>query len=242
MSSQKTRGIVLRLIPFNDKNRIAKIYTEHFGLRTFIVSASNSKSSRQKTALLQALQPIWLETSFIETNKLSRLGEINIAGSINHSMQHHTKRSILLFLNEVLYKCLREEQSDEPLFNYIIDRINYLDNTQEKCNNFHLVFLVQMCQHLGFMPVSNYSNYHKYFYYREGLFDNFKSDNIMMDEEQSKLFSLLISLSFDNMELLELHTSARNKLLENILFYFSQHLPSFKDIKSLNILAEIHAV
>jgi len=30
--------------------------------------------------------------------------------------------------------------------------------------------------------------------------------------------------------------------LENILFYFSQHLPSFKDIKSLNILAEIHAV
>jgi hypothetical protein len=44
------------------------------------------------------------------------------------------------------------------------------------------------------------------------------------------------------MELLSLHTNARNKLLENILFYYSQHLPSFKDIKSLEILAEVHAV
>jgi DNA repair protein RecO (recombination protein O) len=242
MSLQKTRGIVLRLLPFNDKNRIVKIYTEHFGLRTFIVSAGMSKSSRQKTALLQSLQPIWLETSFIETNKLCRLGEISTAGSINYSMQHHTKRSILLFLNEVLYKCLREEQADEPLFNFIIESINYLDSTEKKCNNYHLVFLVQMCHYLGFMPVSNYSNYHKYFYYREGLFDNFKSDNIMMDEDQSKLFSQLIHLNFEHMEELELHTNARNKLLENILFYYAQHLPSFKDIKSLEILAEIHAV
>jgi len=242
MSLQKTRGIVLRLMPFNDKNRIAKIYTEHFGLRTFIVSAGSSKSSRQKTALLQSLQPIWLETSFIETNKLCRLGEISAAGSINHSIQHHTKRSILLFLTEVLYKCLREEQPDEPLFNYILESINYLDKTEKKCNNYHLVFLVKMCHYLGFMPVYNYSTYHKYFYYREGLFDNFKSDNIMMDEEQSKLFAQLIQLNFDNMEVLELHTNARNKLLENILFYYTQHLPSFKDIKSLEILAEVHAV
>lgn len=242
MSSQKTRGIVLRLLPFNDKNRVVKIYTEHFGLRTFIVSASNTKLSRQKTALLQALQPISLETSFLEATKLTRLSEINAAGSINHAMQHHTKRSILLFLNEVLYKCLREEQADEPLFNFILESINYLEKTDKNCNNYHLVFLTKMCQYLGFMPVSNYSNYHKYFYYREGLFDNFKSDNIMMDEEQSKLFAHLLKLNFNDMELLNLHTNARNKLLENILFYYTQHLPSFKEIKSLEILAEIHAV
>lgn len=242
MSLQKTRGIVLRLMPFNDKNRIAKIYTEHFGLRTFIVSAGSSKSSRQKTALLQALQPIWLETTFTESDKLSRLGEISAAGSINQAMQHHTKRSILLFLNEVLYKCLREEQADTPLFNYLLEGIIYLDKTERQCNNFHLVFLVQMCQYLGFMPVSNYSNYHKYFYYREGLFDSFKSDNIMMDEEQSKLFAQIINLNFEDMALLQMHTNARNKLLQNILFYYAQHLPSFKEIKSLEILAEIHAV
>lgn len=242
MSSQKTRGIVLRLMPFNDKNKIVKIYTEHFGLKTFIVSASSSKSSRQKLALLQALQPIYLETNFAETSKLSRLNEITSAGSVNQAMQHHTKRSIMLFLNEVLYKCLREEQADEPLFNFIFESIIYLDKTAQNCNNFHLVFLTQMCQYLGFMPVANYSTYHKYFYYREGLFDNFKSDNMMMDEEQSKLFFTLLSLDVHEMDKMQLHTSARNKLLENILFYYAQHLSSFKDIKSLEILSEIHAV
>jgi DNA repair protein RecO (recombination protein O) len=183
-----------------------------------------------------------LETSFVETSKLLRLGEITAAASINQAIQHHTKRSMMLFLNEVLYKCLREEQADEPLFNFILESIDFLDKTQKNCNNFHLVFLVQMCHYLGFMPVTNYSNYHKYFYYREGLFDNFKSDNVMMDEEQSKLFAQLINLNYENMELLPLHTNARNKLLENLLFYYAQHLPSFKDIKSLEILAEIHAV
>ena len=242
MSSQKTRGIVLRLLPFNDKNSIVKIYTEHFGLRTFIVSASSSKVSRQKTALLQSLQPIWLETSFIDSNKLSRLGEITASGSINNAMQHHTKRSILLFLNEVLYKCLREEQPDEPLFNFLIDSINYLDKTAQHCNNYHLLFLIEMSRYLGFMPVANYSNYHKYFYYREGLFDSFKSDNLMMDEEQSKYFAQLLNLNFESMEQMQLHTNARNKLLENMMFFYAQHLPSFKDIKSLEILSEIHAI
>lgn len=241
MSSQKTRGVVLRFLPYNDKNKIVKIYTEHFGLKTFIVSASNSKNSRQKTALLQALQPIWLETSFNETGKLTRLGEITAAEHIINAMQHQAKRSILLFLNEVLYKCLREEQADEPLFNFIIESIAYLNKTDQNCNNFHLIFLAQLCQFLGFMPSKNYSNYYKYFYYREGLFDSFKSDNLMMDEEQSRLFFQLINLDYKSMEDLTLHTNSRNKLLENILYYYTQHLPSFNDIKSLEVLAEIHA-
>lgn len=241
MSLQKTRGIVLRLLPFNDKNRIVKVYTEHFGLRSFIVSASSSKLARQKTALLQALQPIWLETSFVEISKLSRLGEISAAAHINEAMQHHTKRSILLFLNEVLYKCLREEQADTPLFNFIFESLIQLDKTAKNCNNFHLVFLMQMSAYLGFMPVANYSAYHKHFHFNEGLFDHFKSDQMMLDEEQSKLFAALMQLDFDSMESLVLSTHTRTTLLENLLKYYAQHLSSFKDIKSLEILAEIHS-
>lgn len=242
MSLQKTKGIVLRLLPFNDKNRIVKIYTEHFGLKTFIVAAGTSKNSRQKTALLQTLQPIWLETTFNENGKLNRLGEITSAASISSASLHHSKRSILLFINEVLYKCLREEQADEPLFNFLFQSIVYLDQTPLGCNNFHLIFLVQLSQYLGFSPSNNYSKVYKYFYYREGLFDSFKSDNMMMDEEQSKLFFQLINLDYNRMEQLQLHTNSRNKLLENILFYYAQHLPSFKDIKSLEVLSEIHAL
>jgi DNA repair protein RecO (recombination protein O) len=241
MSLQKTRGIVLRLMPFNDKNKIVKIYTENFGLQSFIVAAGSSKTSRQKTALLQALQPIWLETSFVENGKLSRLGEISNAGTIINATRNQTKRSILLFLNEVLYKCLKEEQADEPLFNFIIQSINYLEHTQQNCNNFHLIFLIQLSKYLGFLPQNNYSNYHKYFYFNEGLFDNFKSDNMMMDEEQSKLFFQFINLNYSSMENVQIQTNARNKLLENIIFYFSQHLSSFKDLKSLEVLSEIHA-
>jgi hypothetical protein len=64
---------------------------------------------------------------------------------------------------------------------------------------------------------------------------------MMMDEEQSKLFFQFINLNYSSMENVQIQTNARNKLLENIIFYFSQHLSSFKDLKSLEVLSEIHA-
>ncbi len=242
MLLQKTRGIPLKLLPFNDKNRIVKIHTEHFGLRSFVVSAGSTKNSRQKTALLQPLQPIWLETGFDESNRLFRLGEITAAGNIQNALQNHTKRSILLFINEILYKCLSEELTDTPLFDFIYNSICYLNNTTQNCNNFHLLFLVKLSHFLGFKPQSNHSAFHKYFYFTDGVFDNYKPGCLMMDEEQSLLFSKLLTLDFEQMHLLVLQNKQRIKLLENILFFYMQHIASLKEVKSLEVLSEVHAL
>ena len=239
---QKTNGIVLRLLPFNDKNKIVKIYTEHFGLQSFIVSAGSSKTSRQKLALLQALQPIALETSFRENGKLTRLGEINSLINMNNSMVHEVKRSVVIFLNELLYKCLREEQDDLPLFNFVLSSLKLLNESAENCNNFHIVFLLKLTRFLGFHPVNNHSNFHLYFYYNEGVFDNFKSDYNRMDEEQSKLFSMLLSIDYENMNEIKLNTTTRNKIVQSILTYYALHVPACKDFKSIDVLAEVHAV
>jgi len=242
MHLQKTRGIVLKLLPFNDKNKIVKVYTEHFGLRAFIVGAGSSKLNRGKLSLLQATQPIWLETAFTETGKLSRLGEVTPAASIINAMQHHTKRSMLLFIDEVLYKCLREEQADDQLFNFIFDSIVYLDKTTQNCNNFHLVFLMRLSHHLGFLPTGNYSSVNRFFHYKDGIFDCFTTEGIIMDEVHSELFSKFIELDYQNMESVQLNAQSRNKLLNNMLLYFATHMPSLSNFKSLEILTEIHAV
>ncbi|MCZ2247248.1 MAG: DNA repair protein RecO [Bacteroidia bacterium] len=241
MQFQKTRGVVLRFIPFNDNHKIVKIYTEHFGLKSFIVSLSKSKQNRNKTALLQSLQPLWLEIPDDNSSKLNRLGEIRCAESINSILLHHTKRSVLLFLNEVLYKVLKEEQSDTALFGFIIQSIAHLNNTEGNCNNFHLVFLTQLTRYLGFKPVSNYDKHNKFFYFHEGRFNHFKSgDNYMMGEQYSQLFAQLLSLDYETMGQIFLNTETRVKLLENILLYYSLHIPEFKNIKSLEVLSEVH--
>jgi DNA repair protein RecO (recombination protein O) len=190
---------------------------------------------------LQITQPIWLETSFSESGKLGRLGEISVASSIINAMQNHSKRSILLFLDEVLYKCLREEQADGQLFNFVYRSIDYLNQTSQNCNNFHLVFLMRLSHYLGFLPTNNYSNNNPFFHYREGIFDCFSTEGLLMDETYSALFAKFIDLDYKSMENIPLNAQTRNKLLGNILLYYATHMPSFSNFKSLEILSEIHS-
>jgi recombinational DNA repair protein (RecF pathway) len=59
------------------------------------------------------------------------------------------KRTIALFISEVLYHVLRHPMSDEPMFDFIAQSIQELDETDEP-QNFHLSFLVGLAAKLGF--------------------------------------------------------------------------------------------
>ena len=59
------------------------------------------------------------------------------------------KRTIALFISEVLYHVLRHPMSDEPMFDFIAQSIQALDETDEP-QNFHLSFLVGLAARLGF--------------------------------------------------------------------------------------------
>ena len=241
MSLIKTRGIVLKLLPYNDKSRIVKIYTDQFGLRNFIVSAGSGKTARQKNALLQPLQPLLLEASFAESSKLTRLGEISTAGSVFNALQHHTKRSLMMFINEVLYKSLKEELSDIPLFEFLLASIAYIEEAPANFANFHLIFLIELSQYLGFRPVNNYSALSNHFYLQDGCFGPFHAEKLMMNEDLSALFSQLMQTDYGQMHTIPLTAAWRNKLTEMILKYYACHLSAFREIKSLEILAEVHS-
>jgi recombinational DNA repair protein (RecF pathway) len=59
------------------------------------------------------------------------------------------KRTIALFISEVLYHVLRHPMSDEPMYDFIAQSIQELDETDEP-QNFHLSFLVGLAAKLGF--------------------------------------------------------------------------------------------
>lgn len=59
------------------------------------------------------------------------------------------KRTIALFLSEVLYHVLRHPMIDEPMFDFLAQAIQELDQTTEP-QNFHLRFLTDFAAKLGF--------------------------------------------------------------------------------------------
>ena len=51
----KTKGIVIKSTPFRESSLICKIFTEKFGLQTYIVNSVRSSGKTGKAALFQPL-------------------------------------------------------------------------------------------------------------------------------------------------------------------------------------------
>ena len=57
-----------------------------------------------------------------------------------------------MFISELLYKTLKEEEANPALFDFLINAIQLLDIKDEGIQNFHLVFLLHYMKYLGIYP------------------------------------------------------------------------------------------
>ncbi|HSZ26101.1 MAG TPA: DNA repair protein RecO, partial [Cytophagaceae bacterium] len=151
---QKTRGVVLGYIKYGDTSIISKIYTEEFGLQTYIVNGVRSKSSKNKIAMFQSLTLLDMVVYHKENREINRISEIK-CNTVFHSIPFEQKKiSIVVFLAELLGKTLKEHYHNKELFELIIHTIAYLDEVQEHYENLHLQFMIQLASFLGFSPGS----------------------------------------------------------------------------------------
>ena len=236
----KTKGIVLHHIKYSDSSVIAYIYTEVFGTQAYLINGIRNKNSKIKANLLQPLFLIDIITYHKSTRNLQRVKEIKNISPFASIPYDVVKSSIALFLAEVLYKTLREEEPDQGLFEYLFTTIQLLDIEKKQMANFHLLFLIQLTKYLGFFPDDNFSEINKYFDLKEGNFvpsqpfhPNFLSEDL------SIYFSQLINSSFNQLYSINMNYKLRVNLLEKIIEYYQFHLENIKEIKSYNVLKSV---
>jgi DNA repair protein RecO (recombination protein O) len=189
----KTRGIVLKTIKYADNNLIAKIYTEQFGLRTYFVKGLSGKSGKARKALLQSLSLINLHVYEKQSADIQQIRDIECAYFFQNIHSDIRKSTILVFLNEVLYKTIIEEAANPELFGFVFQSIIQLDNAEENIAIFHAIFLIQLTRYLGFYPQNSYSEKYRYFDLTEGSYvkeQPLHSD--YFDGELSRVFSAIL--------------------------------------------------
>lgn len=159
--------------------------------------------------------------------------------SIPHDM---VKRAIALFINEVLYKSIQEEEANSNLFGFLRGALEILDLKMEHFINFHLLFLVQLSKYMGFAPQGNFSLSQPYFNLIEGLFQSSAPLHIhYMDETLSKKLSLFLNTNFESLEGIHLGNEQRKALLKKLIEYYGLHLNGLREFKSHLILEEINS-
>ena len=229
-----TRAIVLKSTKYSDNSLIVKLFTEQHGLKTYIVGAVHGKKS--KAALFLPLSLLEVVANHKEKSKLIRPKEIQLSETLQNVHSDIQKSMLLIFLNEVIYKSIKEEEANAELFDFLFHSILQLEQSKDTIANFHLNFLLGFTRHLGFYPHGKYSSNNCYFDLQEGVFSSAKT-NYSLDENSSKLLSDCINQSFDSLVNKEL----RKNLLEKLMLFYQLHIPGFTKIISLDVLNQVNS-
>ncbi len=234
-----TKGIVIHSIKYAETSIIVKVYTENFGIQSYLVKGIRNSKSKIKPGLFQPLTLLDLVVYHKPKQSLQTVKEIHLACPFKSIPFDIRKSSVALFINELVYKAIREEEANPDLFGFLWQTCLHLDETEESVSSYHLVFAIQLMQYLGILPNNNYSPGFPVFNLREGLFQaSIPGHPHYLDPEKSKLMSNLL----ESCEIpLNIKHETRNQLLEIILLYYQLHLPGFRALQSHHILHDVLA-
>jgi DNA repair protein RecO (recombination protein O) len=235
-----TNGIVLHTLKYSDSSIIAKIYTETFGIQSYIVSGVRSSKAKMKAGLFQPLTLLELVVYHKNSAGLQRIKDLKITHPLHSIYANFSKNAIALFFSEILYKSLREETPNQSLFDFLNDSILYFELEEKGFSNFHLQFLAEYTQHLGFYPQIPATYAPSFFDLKLGCFSTeLPRHSYYLSKVLSKLFYEVFT-SAHNTSMISLTTLERRALIHALIKYYELHLTSFHDIKSHQILEQLN--
>lgn len=238
----KTLGIVLRTTDFSDTSIITKIYTERFGIQNYLIKGAKRKKSTVNANLFQPLSLLELVGYKKEKKQLQILKEAKPEFHFTSIPFDPRKSSILFFINEIILKCIQEEESNPELFSFLHESVQILDSTEKNFNDMHLIFLVRFSRFLGFYPQGRFSETNSFFDLREGKFvSNIPLHSDFLTEENSILLNRLILSNYYIMDALAISKKEKRILLDVLLRYYELHLPHFGKVSSHKVLEQVFA-
>ncbi|NLF41964.1 MAG: DNA repair protein RecO [Bacteroidales bacterium] len=233
---QKTRGIVVHHFRYSETSIIARIYTEDFGMQSFLIPGVKKSRSGMKSAFFQSLTPLDMVIYIKPQGHLQRIREIKMSYVLNDIPYEPRKTSIAIFLSEMILHSLKEQEANPVLFEFLSKSVLYLDQTQGRIADFHLVFLLQLTKYLGFAPQTGFSVSTPYFNLREGGFQSVFEPYNSIDKELSRYLNDLASMTYTDLEVFAMPQKYRIPLLRAVIDFYKTHLEGFSEIKSLAIL------
>lgn len=235
----KTRGIVLKYTNYAESSVVVQLFTEKFGLQSYIINGARKPRAKIGVMLLQPLFLLDMVVYHNEKNSLQRIAEARQQPHFQTIPFDIHKSAVLLFLNEILYKSLRQQAADEPLFDYVFNAVAWLDSTTKMPPDFHLYFLLRLSKFLGFNPAPPKPR-HPYFDLKDGVFcQTLPPHPFVLETAHAAHFAALLSCSLDGLASLRISLADRRFLLSKVVDFYRLHIDSLGEIKSLAVLEEV---
>jgi DNA repair protein RecO (recombination protein O) len=240
----KTKGLVLRTVKYGETSIIVTIFTELFGVQTYLVNGvrSSSKKGTGKAGLFQPAALLDLVVYHNELKQLNRIKEFRWATLYQTVFSDVPKNAVALFMVELLTKCLRQPEGNPDLFQFTEDCFLQLDQSKGTVMaNLPLFFALHLPVHFGFRMTDNHSDDETYLDLKEGQFSmEHPGHPYFLEGMQAAVTSQLLKVMIpDELEQIRLHHDFRRNLLHQFELYYALHIPDFGTLKTLPVLREV---
>ena len=239
----QTKGIVLRTFAYSESSSIVKILTKEFGLKSYILKGSRKPRTKLRSNIFQPLYILDLQVYNSPKKDLQIISEAKVEYDLTPLFSDIKKTTLAFFISDIINQCLREEENNEELYNFIEKKIIALNTLENNYSTFHLYFLTELSEHLGFQPMNNYSLENQYFDLSKGYFVNTNPyhSNHLNEKDSQLLSSFLFSENpiAENYAPITLTKEEKTKILTILIKFYETHLLTPSSIKSHEILTTI---
>ncbi len=241
--THKTKGIVLKAIKYGETSLVVTIFTELFGVQTYMVNGVRSaKKGAAKANHFQPAAVLDLIVYHSENKPMHRIKEFSWAFLFDTVLTDVIKNSIASFMVELLQKCLKQPEAHADLFNFCEEALTELDKSSKKvAANFPLFFALHLAHFFGFRMADNYTEGGNFLDLQEGLFINHQPLHPhFIDGENARLTSQLLKVMQPyELESFNLNHEIRRNLLMSYQSYYALHISDFGQLKTLMVLHEV---
>ena len=237
---EKLRGVVLNTIRYSDKHNIVHIYTDGRGLMSFAVPLGKTQAARMRNALLMPLSLVDLEADVRPGRDLVVMREIHRNFPLATIYSDPVKNAISLFISELLAHVIQEPEGNDPLFRYIEQAVQLLEQLPGHVANFHICFLYHLGAHLGIQP--NVESHHDGYWFdmTDGVFvPAAVSGHMNLQPSEAQVIHLLSRMTFSNMAVFRFNREERNRVLDVIINYYRLHNAAIGTLRSPDILKQL---
>jgi DNA repair protein RecO (recombination protein O) len=237
-----TKGIVLRTIKYGETSVIASVFTELFGIQSYIVNGVRTQSKTSKAHFFQPSSILEMEVYHNELKNLQRIKDLKWSYLYENILSNVIKNSVALYMVEILQKCLKQPETNADLFHFCEDAFMQLDIAEKEVTaNFPIYFAIQLAHFFGLSVQDNYSAERNYFNINEGNFtDRSHVNDNFLDAGVSYYFSqLLKALHPAELKEIRLNKEIRRTILSAMENYYIFHVAEFSTMKTLPILHEL---
>lgn len=240
----KTRGVVLRAVRYGETSLVATIFTETFGVQSYMVKGVRRESVRSlvRAAHFQPATLLDLVVTHHGRSGLQHIRECRWSCLLTEIGRDIRKQSVALFMVELLLKCLRQPEPQPELFAFTEESLLALETGgQGFAANFPIHFSIRLARLMGFHLEEGFREDRPYLDLLEGVFlaDPPRHAHAA-DTESGRLMDRFIRCTdAAAAQDIPLERETRRRLLDYCILFLSLHVTEFGTLRSLPVLQEL---